>query len=408
MTWRHVPPAAAPVLTEDLLAGVLGATRSSEALREFEKDFADGQGVSRAWGVSSGRAALTLSLKALRQISPRTTVVIPAFTCFSVPAAVVRAGLDVIGCDIDAGTLDFDYQQLASVLERERPLAVVATHLFGLPCSIQRLKALCDEYGTFVIDDAAQALGTTVDGRPAGTTGHIGFYSFGRGKSVTCGSGGVIVASAPKIIAAIDRELSALDQPGSVHAAVTLTQAAMLAIFLRPSLYRIPASTPGLHLGETIYSVEFDVRRMSGAQAGLLKHWRVRLAEWNEARRTNVSYFRRAVPGLVPSRAESCIRLPVVCESREMRDWLVRVGREQRLGISLMYPTAVNGISELRSTLGQRTFPSAERVAERLLTVPVHPWIGEADRERLARLLSSQPVRGTKPMTPHAHVTPSR
>ena len=408
MTWRHVPPAAAPVLTADLFAGVAGATRSSDTLRAFEEDFAEAQGVSRAWGVSSGRAALTLALRALRQLSTRASVVIPAFTCFSVPAAVVRAGLDVVACDIEPGTLDFDYEQLASVLERERPLAVVATHLFGMPCSMQRLKALCDDHGTFVIDDAAQALGTTVAGRPAGTSGHVGFYSFGRGKSVTCGSGGVIVASSSEIVAALDRELAGLDRTGSLPAAKALAEAAVLAVFLRPSLYRIPASVPGLHLGETIYSVDFAVRRMSGAQAGLLKHWRARLAEWNAVRRENVSYFRGVVPAIVPSRAETCIRLPIICESRNVRDWLVREGREQRLGISLMYPTAVNGISELRGTVGQCAFPSAERVAERLLTVPVHPWIGPRDRERLSRLLSTPPIHGAKPVTPHAHVTPSR
>ncbi len=408
MTWRHLPPAAAPVLAADLLAGLTGAARSSQTLRAFEEDFADAQGVSRAWGVSSGRAAMTLVLRALRQLSPRRSVVIPAFTCFSVPAAIVRAGLDVAGCDIDSATLDFDYEQLARVLDRERPLAVVATHLFGLPCSVQRLRSLCDRYGAFVIDDAAQALGTTVDGRPAGTTGHVGFYSFGRGKSVTCGSGGVIVASSPDIVAAVDRQLAAVDEPGPVQAATALAEAAVLAVFLRPSLYRIPASVPGLHLGETIYSVDFALRRMSGAQAGLLKHWRLRLAEWNEARRENVSYFRRAFPGLVPSRADTCIRLPLVCESRDVRDWLVSVGREQRLGVSLMYPTAVNGISELRGTLGRHAFSSAERVAERLLTVPVHPWISRRDRERVERLLSNQPVTGTTSMTPQARVTPSR
>jgi dTDP-4-amino-4,6-dideoxygalactose transaminase len=204
----------------------------------------------------------------------------------------VRAGLDVVGCDIEPGTLDFDYGQLTSVLERERPLAVVATHLFGLPCAVERLNALCERYGAFVIDDAAQALGTTVDGRPAGTAGHIGFYSFGRGKSVTCGSGGAIVASSPDIVAAVDRQVAVLEEPGTVQAATTLAEAAVLAVFLRPSLYRIPASVPGLHLGETIYSTDFAMRRMSGAQAGLLKHWRVRLTEWNRARRENVSYFR--------------------------------------------------------------------------------------------------------------------
>jgi dTDP-4-amino-4,6-dideoxygalactose transaminase len=408
MTWRHLPPVAAPVLTADLVAGVTGAGRSSEALREFETTFAEAQGVSRAWGVSSGRAALTVALRALRQLSSRTSVVIPAYTCFSVPAAVVRAGLNVVPCDIESGTLDFDYEQLTRVLEREQPLAVVATHLFGLPCSVQRLRALCDRDGAFVIDDAAQALGTTVDGRPAGTTGHIGFYSFGRGKSVTCGSGGAIVASSADIVAAVDRQVAALDAPHSVQSATTLAEAAALALFLRPSLYRIPASVPGLHLGETIYSADFALRRMSGAQAGLLKHWRVRLAEWNAARRENVSYYRRTLPGLVPLRANICIRLPIVCESRDARDWLVSVGREQRLGISLMYPTAVNGIAELRETQGRHAFPSAERVAERLLTIPVHPWMSPRDRERVGQLLSNQLASGTNSITSHAHVTPSR
>ena len=408
MTWRHLPPAAAPVLTADLVAGVTGAARSSDALREFEEAFADAQGVSRAWGVSSGRAALTVALRALRELSPRTSVVIPAFTCFSVPAAIARAGLDVVGCDIEPGTLDFDYGQLTSVLERERPLAVVATHLFGLLCSVERLNALCDRYGAFVIDDAAQALGTTVDGRPAGTAGHIGFYSFGRGKSVTCGSGGAIVASSPDIVAAVDRQVAALEEPGSVQAATALAEAAALSVFLRPWLYRIPASVPGLHLGETIYSVDFAMHRMSGAQAGLLKHWRVRLTEWNQARRENVSYFRQVVPALVPSRAHTCIRLPIICEARDARDWLVSVSREQRLGLSLMYPTAVNGILELHGTLGRYAFPCAERVAERLLTVPVHPWMSPRDRERVGQLLSNQLATGTKTMTPHAHVTPLR
>ena len=128
MTWRHIPPAAAPVLTADLAAAIAGATRPSNTLRVFEEGFADALGVSRAWGVSSGRAALTLALRALHDLSPRTSVVIPAFTCFSVPAAIVRAGLNVVGCDIDTATLDFDDQELARVLERERPLAVVATH----------------------------------------------------------------------------------------------------------------------------------------------------------------------------------------------------------------------------------------------------------------------------------------
>src|SRR4029079_137491 len=110
----------------------------------------------------------------------------------------------------------------------------------------------------------------------------------------------------------VDRQVTALEEPRLVQSVTALAEAVALSIFLRPSLYRIPASVPGLHLGETVYSVDFAMQRMSGAQAGLLKHWRVRLTEWNRARHENVSYFRRAVPTLVPSRAHTCIRLPIL------------------------------------------------------------------------------------------------
>src|SRR5687767_5410319 len=101
---RTLPPAAAPLGLADLwhaVAGAVGPTRTLSALRqEIGRHF----GVRHVFLVSSGTAALTLALKALKSASRRTGVVIPAYTCFSVPAAVSQAGLRPVLCDIDPRT----------------------------------------------------------------------------------------------------------------------------------------------------------------------------------------------------------------------------------------------------------------------------------------------------------------
>src|SRR5438045_8484293 len=96
---RTVPPAAAPLGWADLWHGVGGALGPAAAIRALEADLRSEFGVRDLFTVSSGTAALTLALVALRSLSPRRDVVLPAFTCFSVPAAVIAAGLRPVLCD---------------------------------------------------------------------------------------------------------------------------------------------------------------------------------------------------------------------------------------------------------------------------------------------------------------------
>src|SRR4029078_11221028 len=114
--------------------------------------------------VSSGKAALTVILKALAASSGRRRVIIPAYTCFSVPSAIVKAGLEVVLCDVAPETLDFNFAQLESVIG-EDVLCVVSTHLFGRPADVDRVKPLCEGKGIVVVEDAAQAMGGQTDAR---------------------------------------------------------------------------------------------------------------------------------------------------------------------------------------------------------------------------------------------------
>src|SRR5687767_9164577 len=98
---RTLPPAAAPFSWRDLGYGAAALFTPRRSVQRLEEEIRAHFAVRDVFLVSSGTAALTLTLMALKSLSPRTEVVIPAYTCFSVPAAVLKAGLRPVPCDID-------------------------------------------------------------------------------------------------------------------------------------------------------------------------------------------------------------------------------------------------------------------------------------------------------------------
>src|SRR5205085_11848261 len=133
----------------------------------------------------------------------------------------------------------------------------------------------------FLVEDAAQAMGVEVDGRPLGTLGDVGVFSLGRGKNITCGSGGIVLSASDAIAAAIAREHARLRPTSFTRQLIELAGVFLMGIFVRPSLYWIPAALPFLGLGRTVFPRHIVLRRLSGMHAGLLRNWRRRLAEAN-------------------------------------------------------------------------------------------------------------------------------
>lgn len=391
MTLRQLPPAAAPISARDLYHGAAGLLSSVAALSHLREGFQQALGLRHVFLVSSGRAALALVLRALRRLSARRTVIVPAYTCYTVPAAIVRAGLEVVPCDLEPGTFDFDYAQLEALMSGVEPLCVVPTHLFGFPADVARTRALARAFGTFVVEDAAQSFGGSTAEGPLGALGDAGFYSFGRGKNITCGEGGAVVTGSAPVAAALAEEYVAVEAPSLFRSFASLLEIAALAVLVRPTLYWLPASLPFLGLGETRYDTAFSIQRLDGARAGLLRNWRQRLPRLDRARAGHAAALMPLVPSTAGAERIACVRLPIVCKSRAERDRLYAAGRRERLGFSMMYPGAITAIPELRRMLGGAHCPVAEDLAERLLTIPVHPLVSMADRAAIARLLEPEP-----------------
>jgi len=356
----------------------------ARALRRFEDELRSTFAVRHVFPLSSGTAALTVALRALASISDRTDVILPAYTCFTVPAAVVLAGLRPVLCDIGHHTFDFDYARLAPLLNR-RTLAVIVHHLFGIPSDIARARQLCAGVGAFVIEDAAQAMGVEAGGRMIGTLGDLGVFSLGRGKHVTCGEGGVIVTDAPRIAAAIERQYRSVPRATVREAVVGLAKNAVMCAFIRPSLYWIPANMPFLRLGETIYPTRIVVRRLSGMHAGLMHRMGARLERGRRVRRRTAAELRRRLG--FASREDhdrhSYLRLPVYAATPQDTTRLFALAHRRGFGVAKGYPSAVSEIPALRDRFRGQRFPRATRVSEHLLTLPTHHWLRDADLQAI-------------------------
>jgi dTDP-4-amino-4,6-dideoxygalactose transaminase len=398
MPQRTLSPTAAPISFGDLIGAVSGlwggVTHRARLIQELTVKFA----ASDVFLVSSGKAALTVILKALAASSGRRRVIVPAYTCFSVPSAIIRAGLEVVLCDVEPETLDFNFAELEGLLDDE-VLCVVPTHLFGRPADVDRVKRLCEGKGIVVVEDAAQAMGGQSGGRLLGTLGDVAFFSLGRGKNLTCGTGGIILARSISVAERIKAEYATLPEAPRGEVVRNWLEMVMMRFFIHPLLYWLPAGLPFLRLGETTFYTDFSMYRMDEVRAHQLQGWERRLALANQERATRAGWLIDGLDlhrrGMQPITGKEAVylRLPVMVRDRETKEAVCRQSREVGAGLSPNYPATIQEIPELAGRLAGRKCPGAQEVVDRLVTLPTHQFVTEADRLKIGRILGNRENR---------------
>jgi len=278
---RTIPPPAAPLSTRDLFRGISGLFGDGYLVK-FENGIRGYFGSEFVFLTSSGKASLVLILKGLSSLRARKKVLIPAYTCYSVPSSIVKSGLEIALCDVDPDTLDFDYPQLERLAD-DKTLCIVSTHLFGIPSDVDRTRRICDEKGIFLVEDAAQAMGVEHAGRKLGTLGDVGFFSLGRGKNISGGSGGIILTSSADIAESIRKFHRDLKMEPALECVKSVAEAFFMKVFMNPFLYWIPYGLPFLGIGETKFDPNFPVYRLSSFKAAVLGSWRDRMERYNRA-----------------------------------------------------------------------------------------------------------------------------
>lgn len=166
---------------------------TGQETRSFEKEFAAWSGTEYAVALANGTVALDVALKALK-IGAGDEVIVTSRTFLASVSSIVNAGAVPVFADVDLDSQNITAQTIKAVMS-PRTKALICVHLAGWPCDMDPIMALANEHGLKVIEDCAQAHGTHYKGRPVGSIGHVGAWSFCQDKIMTTGGEGGMVTT---------------------------------------------------------------------------------------------------------------------------------------------------------------------------------------------------------------------
>ena len=255
--------------TEDIVAGckARGELIQGPQIREFEAAFARRAGMDPACAVAAsyGRMAFYYILKAL-DLPAGSEIIVPALTFWVIPALAKVAGLKVVFADIDPETFTLSPAALERAIT-PATRAVVPTHLYGLPCDMAAILDIAARHKLRVIEDCAHALGATWNGKPVGTLGDAGFFSFQTLKPLNCYGGGLALVRDRAIAARVRALAEGEPWPDEKRVTNRLLVGRLQRIFIKPWVFTISAfpilwvssligANPDVYLWEDIRSLD--------------------------------------------------------------------------------------------------------------------------------------------------------
>jgi len=394
---RTLPPTAAPVYFKDLLRGVASTLNGGDGLSSFSGLVRDYFRVKHAFLVSSGKAALYLSLKTMEQTSSRREVILPAYASFCLASAVAKTGLPVKLADIDPATLDFDWDHLERLVDN-RTLAVIPVHNYGLVNELDRIQRIARERGAYLMEDAAQGAGAQWENQKAGALGDAGIISLGRGKNICTLGGGVILTDRDDLASALQVTIQKLPKPAFSKPLKSFFTGLGLSFFLNPNRYGIPARLPFLNLGANIYDPGFEVGPMSPFNAAVGQETFSRLDQLNQTRaqkaetlKTNLKKNRKISIPKTHDGAESVyLRFPVIFASPQDRLKALNLLVEKGLGANPSYPTPLDKLEGFKRYIVNKgeDLPGARYLADRILTLPTHIYVTSSDLDQMVGIIN--------------------
>src|SRR4051794_29316010 len=252
--------------TEQIAAGckARGEFIQGPDIARFEAAFASRLGERHAIAASYGRMAFYYILKAL-DLPAGSEIILPALTFWVVPALARVAGLKVVFADIDPATFTLSPEALERAIT-PATRAVVPTHLYGLPCDMGPILDIAARHKLAVIEDCAHALGATWKGRPVGTLGDAGFFSFQTLKPLNCYGGGLALVRDAAVASRVRALAEAEPWPDRKRVENRLLVGRLQRIFIKPWVFSISAfpilwvsalvgANPDVYLWEEIRSL---------------------------------------------------------------------------------------------------------------------------------------------------------
>lgn len=333
--------------------------------KRVEARLADLLGAPRVLLTTSCTHALELALLALG-VGPGHEVLCPSFTFVSTANAALRVGARPVFADIEAETLGLDPADVEQRLT-PRTRALVPVHYAGVAPDMDALLALASDRGVRVVEDAAQGLGATFRGRPLGTLGDAGCFSFHETKNVTCGEGGALALRDPELI----RKAETVREKGTNRSA-----------FLRGEVDKYTWVSEGSsYVLSDVLAAILDAQldkldRIQERRRRVAETYRSALREWAEAR--GVRLFDPP-----PDRTCNDHLFYLIYPDPGERDHALAALKTRGIGAAFHYVPLHT--SPYGRGLGAEVprLPVTESVAGRLLRLPLHPLLRPEDVERV-------------------------
>jgi perosamine synthetase len=394
---RHLAPAGTAIGPLSAAAGLLAGLASKKSHATLADALARHAGRDRAFLMSTGRAGMSVALQAMRTLHPeRTEVLVPGYTCYSVPASVKLAGLTPRLVDIDPHTLSPDPAALES-LDTSRVLALVTANLYGIPNHLRELEGFARARGILMLDDAAQALGATLGGKNVGGFGDAGLYSFDKGKNITSIEGGAITVSG-ELARALEARCASLLPTSAVRTAMTSAKLLVYSTMLRPTAYGLMNKLP-LGLGTTRWEDDYPLGAYSPVLAAVALRLYRRLDRLTRTRADNARGLREALqdlpgvrlPAIAADASPAWARFVLFMDDAARRTRAVAALNGAGIGATVSYPQALVDVPEARALLNGAagSQEGSRKVAASVVTLPTHAYVPKDLGSRVRDILAS-------------------
>lgn len=400
--FREIPPTAGwPIKIKSLLA--LLFRRLPQGL--LEEDFKEYLNAPAAVLAYSGTAAFYIILEAIKKLSAKKTVIIPAFACPLIPLAINRAGLKIIPCDISPDNFDFDISRLRRICaENKDILAVLAVHLAGIPLELETIKKIAKENNLFIIEDCAQSLGAEYHNRKAGSIGEFSFFSLCRGKGLTIYEGGMAVTNQPEYSQLLKDTAKKIMHPDTLSESLKIAELLAYSIFYRPALFWFTFKLPQIFwqmrnnpikaMGE-YFKPDFPVHEVSAFReyAGHLNFALLNKKIDKQREKADV-YLRelKDLPGIIPVKElrqtkASYPYLTLIFDKPGKRILALNIFRSSGLGVSQVYLRAIADYDYLNGIVPKVACENARRIAQQSITLSTSSFLEESDLKKMVDLL---------------------
>ena len=345
---------------KDAVAAVLdsGKLHHGERVLEFEQRFCKVAGTDHAVAVGSGTSALYLALQALH-LKPASFVHTTPLTYVSTGSTVAALGLKLSLSDISLAYYNMDDDHVERAIAPSAS-CILPVHLYGLPAPMAGLTDIARRRGLKVVEDCAQAVGATYNGKPVGSLGDLGCFSFNTMKIVATGEGGMVTSNDEKLASAVR---SARD------------------IGRRGGGYEFQQVSGNFRMSEVEAAI--GIEQLKKLPASVAR------------RRENAAHYTRRLmnqkgvvvpvvpPGLEHVWYQYTLRVP-----GGRRDALRAHLSEAGIDTGVSYPLALHQLGIFEG-IHKGDLRRCEAACTEILSIPVHPWVGPNERERISDAVAS-------------------